>query len=92
MSGRKEQEYILRDDARRQVLGQVGETWKPKGATAIVMDPRDAVIGQVVELRPFAQDVRGQEERPVVVSLSPRVSIPATFGRYPQALSLHVLG
>ncbi len=33
----------LQDEAE-QVLGQVGETWKPKGATAIVMDPNSGAI------------------------------------------------
>src|SRR3954467_12515096 len=33
----------LQDEAE-QVLAQVGETWKPKGATAIVMDPNSGAI------------------------------------------------
>ena len=31
-------------DRAEEVLAQVGEEWKPKGATAIVMDPRDGGI------------------------------------------------
>ena len=31
-------------DKAEEVLAQVGEEWKPKGATAIVMDPRDGGI------------------------------------------------
>jgi cell division protein FtsI (penicillin-binding protein 3) len=31
-------------DRAEQVLAEVGEEWKPKGATAIVMDPRDGAI------------------------------------------------
>src|SRR4051812_34332625 len=31
-------------DAAEEVLGEVGETWKPKGATAIVMDPNSGAI------------------------------------------------
>jgi len=31
-------------DRAEEVLAQVGEEWKPKGATAIVMDPRDGAI------------------------------------------------
>ena len=38
-----------------QVLGEVGETYAPKGATAIVMDPRNSqilAIGQLAAGRP----------------------------------------
>jgi cell division protein FtsI/penicillin-binding protein 2 len=31
-------------DRAEEVLAEVGEEWKPKGATAIVMDPRDGAI------------------------------------------------
>ena len=31
-------------DQAEQVLAEVGETWQPKGATAIVMDPRNGAI------------------------------------------------
>jgi cell division protein FtsI/penicillin-binding protein 2 len=31
-------------DKAEEVLAQVGEEWKPKGATAIVMDPRDGSL------------------------------------------------
>jgi cell division protein FtsI (penicillin-binding protein 3) len=31
-------------DRSEQVLAEVGRTWRPKGATAIVMDPRDGSI------------------------------------------------
>ena len=31
-------------DHTEEVLADVGETWRPKGATAIVMDPRDGAI------------------------------------------------
>ena len=31
-------------DRTEEVLAEVGEEWKPKGATAIVMDPRDGAI------------------------------------------------
>jgi len=36
-----------------QVLGEVGETYAPKGATAIVMDPRDAQLLAVANWPPF---------------------------------------
>ena len=31
-------------DKAEQVLAEVGETWRPRGATAIVMDPRDGAL------------------------------------------------
>src|SRR4029078_4103459 len=31
-------------DKAEEVLAEVGQEWKPKGATAIVMDPRDGGI------------------------------------------------
>jgi cell division protein FtsI/penicillin-binding protein 2 len=31
-------------DHAEEVLDQVGETWQPKGATALVMDPRDGAV------------------------------------------------
>jgi len=31
-------------DHTEEVLAEVGETWQPKGATALVMDPRDGAI------------------------------------------------
>ncbi len=31
-------------DKAEEVLAEVGEEWKPKGATAIVMDPRDGGV------------------------------------------------
>jgi cell division protein FtsI/penicillin-binding protein 2 len=31
-------------DRAEEVLAEVGEEWKPKGATAIVMDPRDGAV------------------------------------------------
>ena len=31
-------------DHTEEVLGEVGEDWQPKGATALVMDPRDGAI------------------------------------------------
>ncbi len=31
-------------DRAEEVLAEVGEAWKPKGATAIVMDPRDGAL------------------------------------------------
>jgi len=36
-----------------QVLGEVGETYAPKGATAIVMDPRDSKLLAVANWPPF---------------------------------------
>jgi cell division protein FtsI (penicillin-binding protein 3) len=36
-----------------QVLGEVGETYAPKGATAIVMDPRDSQLLAVANWPPF---------------------------------------
>ena len=46
-----------------QVLAEVGETYAPKGATAIVMDPRDAQLLAVANWPPFdPTDLEGASE------------------------------
>ena len=60
-----------------QVLGQVGSTWRPKGATALVLDPRTgAVLALANWPRVNANDVSGapawaRQNRAVAVSYEP---------------------
>jgi cell division protein FtsI/penicillin-binding protein 2 len=60
-----------------QVLGQVGSTWRPKGATALVLDPRTgAVLALANWPRVNANDVGGapawaRQNRAVAVSYEP---------------------
>ena len=47
-------------DRAEQVLADLGEKWKPKGATAIVMDPRDGAVMALANWpRVDANDVAG---------------------------------
>jgi cell division protein FtsI/penicillin-binding protein 2 len=66
----------LQDEAE-QVLAQVGETWKPKGATAIVMDPNSGAILALANWpRVNANDLAGApsdagEDRAIAVNYEP---------------------
>jgi cell division protein FtsI/penicillin-binding protein 2 len=64
-------------DQAEQVLAQVGETWRPKGATAIVMDPNSGAILALANWpRVNANDLAGapsyaSEDRAIAVNYEP---------------------